>query len=1199
MKVCQNLTAQCFAMLFAMLLTGITINLNAQTTWTGNVSTAWNTPGNWSAGVPDATLDATIPNVTNKPVISIAGALAKSVTVQSSSSLTINNTASLTINNSVSIGLLNQGTVQNSGLINIGNTSAIGSYGIQNEATFNNNTGGQIKIDRVDINASVLYNVSGTFNNTGVITMGANASSGQYGLENMSTFNNNTGGVINIDRIANQSLRTQGGPFTNQGTINIGSLPGGSTMNTGIVVCNSSVFNNTTGAQVNINRVVFGIYNFSNAFSNAGTVTIGALVSVPNLFNDQGSSTFNNNVGGVFKATGTINSASFVNAGGTLSPGYSIGSLTFNASTNFASSIMFMEVNGTGTAGVNYDQIVTSGTATLGGTLSLSINYVPTIGDRITILSASAISGTFSNITGLPANWYVNYTPVEVILSFGPLPTNTWTGSINTAWNNAGNWSALRVPLATDTVLIPNVTNDPVISIAGAIAKSIRVLGGGQLSVATTGTLTINGSPTVALWNEGTVNNNGSINIGNSGNVGFYGIYNSGIFNNNTGAQINVDHATTTGIELLSNSFTNAGTITIGALSPMTNLMLGETGMFSNNTGGTLKGTGNLPAPNFTNAGGTLSPGYSAGKMTFTAAENFTNNILAIEVNGAGPAGITFDQVVVSGVATLGGTLSLSINYAGAVGDVFTIVSATSISGTFTSVTGLPANWNVVYYPSSVVVVYGIPQTTWTGTVSTAWNTPGNWSSGVPDASSDITIPNVINKPVISVAGATAKSVIVQSGSSLTINNTASLTINSSVSIALLNQGTVQNSGVINIGNISAIGSYGIRNEATFNNNTGGQIKIDRVDGSVSALYNIGGTFNNTGVITIGANASSGQYGLESLSTFNNNTGGIINIDRIANQSLHTQGGPFTNQGIINIGSSPGGLTMNTGIVVSNSSVFNNTTGAQVNINRVVFGIYNFSNAFSNAGSVTIGALVSVPNLFYPGGSSTFNNNVGGVFKATGTIRSASFVNAGGTLSPGYSAGLMTFDASTNFVSSIMSMEVNGTGTAGVNYDQIFTYGTATLGGTLSLSINYIPTNGDQVTILSAFAISGTFSSVTGLPAYWHLTYTPTAVQLTYDVTNTWTGNINTAWNTPGNWSAGIVPTSIANVIIPNVTNDPVINIAGASVRTLHVLPGGSLTITAPGSLTTNGVLTFNGFPSAVYNEGTLTVGGTVTVKPD
>src|SRR5262245_18476116 len=34
---------------------------DAQTTWTGAVSTNWNTPGNWSAGVPISTTDATIP----------------------------------------------------------------------------------------------------------------------------------------------------------------------------------------------------------------------------------------------------------------------------------------------------------------------------------------------------------------------------------------------------------------------------------------------------------------------------------------------------------------------------------------------------------------------------------------------------------------------------------------------------------------------------------------------------------------------------------------------------------------------------------------------------------------------------------------------------------------------------------------------------------------------------------------------------------------------------------------------------------------------------------------------------------------------------------------------------------------------------------------------------------------------------------
>ncbi len=162
--------------------------------------------------------------------------------------------------------------------------------------------------------------------------------------------------------------------------------------------------------------------------------------------------------------------------------------------------------------------------------------------------------------------------------------------------------------------------------------------------------------------------------------------------------------------------------------------------------------------------------------MTFTADENFNNNILSIEVNGTGTAGVDFDLVNVSGTATLGGTISLSLNYAGTIGDQFVVVSASQITGTFASIVGIPAGWHIVYYPSTVVLAYGIPQTTWTGGVDTDWNNAANWSPGIPDISSNVTIPDVANDPVIGSGVEKVKSVDIASGGMLTVESEASLT---------------------------------------------------------------------------------------------------------------------------------------------------------------------------------------------------------------------------------------------------------------------------------------------------------------------------------------------------------------------------------------------------------------------------------------
>lgn len=77
-------------------------NLNAQfTSWTGATNTDWNTASNWTAGVPLATTEVNIGDVTNDPIISTA-AVAQTVFIDVGGRLTILATFSLTIISSTS-----------------------------------------------------------------------------------------------------------------------------------------------------------------------------------------------------------------------------------------------------------------------------------------------------------------------------------------------------------------------------------------------------------------------------------------------------------------------------------------------------------------------------------------------------------------------------------------------------------------------------------------------------------------------------------------------------------------------------------------------------------------------------------------------------------------------------------------------------------------------------------------------------------------------------------------------------------------------------------------------------------------------------------------------------------------------------------------------------------------------------------------
>ncbi len=90
---------------------------------------------------------------------------------------------------------------------------------------------------------------------------------------------------------------------------------------------------------------------------------------------------------------------------------------------------------------------------------------------------------------------------------------------------------------------------------------------------------------------------------------------------------------------------------------------------------------------------------------------------------------------------------------------------------------------------------------TWMGTISSNWNTAGNWSHGVPSSADEVHIPaGTPNAPVISSHTANGSYIQVNFGASLTNNGT--LTVNGlpSNNWGIQNQGTLTNNGIIHMG---------------------------------------------------------------------------------------------------------------------------------------------------------------------------------------------------------------------------------------------------------------------------------------------------------------------------------------------------------------------------------------------------------------
>ena len=91
-------------------------------------------------------------------------------------------------------------------------------------------------------------------------------------------------------------------------------------------------------------------------------------------------------------------------------------------------------------------------------------------------------------------------------------PTSTiWTGTTNTDWNTASNWSA-GIPTNTKSCQIPNGSNNPTISSGVAQCENIDI---------TNGTLTLSGGATLETYgnftNTGTFNQSGTLEIEDGG----------------------------------------------------------------------------------------------------------------------------------------------------------------------------------------------------------------------------------------------------------------------------------------------------------------------------------------------------------------------------------------------------------------------------------------------------------------------------------------------------------------------------------------------------------------------------------------------------------------------------------------------------------------------------------------------------------
>jgi hypothetical protein len=235
-----------------------------------------------------------------------------------------------------------------------------------------------------------------------------------------------------------------------------------------------------------------------------------------------------------------------------------------------------------------------------------------------------------------------------------------------------------------------------------------------------------------------TLNNKQTVTMTSRGN--FITLSDSAIVNNNTGATWNftadadingsagtfnnsgtLKKTSGTGTSTIQPAFVNSGSVAAnsGTLSFAASfsqtggstsmgggsLSLSSPGAYS---GGSLSGSGAISG-SVVNSGATLAPGTPTvvGTVTFaSSSSNYTQNASGTMNTKIGGTGSTeYDQVVVGGTATLGGTLKINLinGFSPVKGDTFTIVRAGSLAGQFASV---PKNWTATYNKTSVVLTF-------------------------------------------------------------------------------------------------------------------------------------------------------------------------------------------------------------------------------------------------------------------------------------------------------------------------------------------------------------------------------------------------------------------------------------------------------------------------------------------------------------
>ena len=141
--------------------------------------------------------------------------------------------------------------------------------------------------------------------------------------------------------------------------------------------------------------------------------------------------------------------------------------------------------------------------------------------------------------------------------------------------------------------------------------------------------------------------------------------------------------------------------------------------------------------------------------------------------------------------------------------------------------------------------------------------------------------------------------------------------------------------------------------------------------------------------------------------------------------------------------------------------------------------------------------------------------------------------------------------------------------------------------GSPALLTGLLPNTTYEVHISSTCA-SGALSPGAGASIYFFTPAPPNS-------SSNWTGTVSRAWNVPGNWSAGLVPTATTNVILDATANQPLVT-GTQACGNLQLRPNATLTVGTAARLEASGNVSLPPNSTLAQEAGsTFGVGGNWT----